>query len=109
VTVQFDANSARLTNIAKAKLDEVALKMQEDSDARAMVIGYTDSTGSASANQRMSERRAQAVKDYLVQRHGIDPNRITTEGRGSADPVASNDTAAGRAQNRRAVVIITFQ
>lgn len=109
MTVQFDANSARLTNIAKAKLDEVALKMKEDPDARALVIGYTDSTGSASANQQMSERRAQAVKDYLVQRHGIDPNRIRTEGRGSADPVASNDTADGRAQNRRAVVIITFQ
>ena len=82
VTVQFDANSARLTNIAKAKLDEVALKMKEDPDARALVIGYTDSRGSDSANQRMSERRAQAVKDYLVQRHGIDPNRIRTEGRG---------------------------
>jgi outer membrane protein OmpA-like peptidoglycan-associated protein len=106
--VQFDANSARLTNIAKAKLDEVALKMKEDTDITALVIGYTDSQGSATANQRMSERRAQAVKDYLVSRHGIDPSRITTEGRGSADPVASNDTAAGRAQNRRAVVILTI-
>lgn len=107
--MQFDANSARLSNIAKAKLDEVALKMKEDPDARALVIGYTDNRGSDTANQRMSERRAQAVKDYLVQRHGIDAARITTEGRGSADPVASNDTAEGRAQNRRAVVIITFE
>lgn len=109
MTVQFDANSARLSNIAKAKLDEVALKMKEDPDARALVIGYTDNRGSDAANLRMSERRAQAVKDYLVQRHGIDPNRIRTEGRGAADPVASNDTAEGRAQNRRAVVVITFQ
>lgn len=107
--MQFDANSARLSNIAKAKLDEVALKMKEDPDARALVIGYTDNRGSDAANQRMSERRAQAVKDYLVQRHGIDAARITTEGRGAADPVASNDTAEGRAQNRRAVVIITFE
>lgn len=107
--MQFDAGSARLSNIAKAKLDEVALKMKEDTDARALVIGYTDDRGSDAANQRMSERRAQAVKDYLVQRHGIDGSRITTEGRGSADPVASNETAEGRAQNRRAVVIITFE
>jgi outer membrane protein OmpA-like peptidoglycan-associated protein len=108
VTVQFDANSARLTNIAKAKLDEVALKMKEDPDITALVVGYTDSQGSTAANQTMSERRAQAVKDYLVSRHGIDPSRIQTEGRGSADPVASNDTAEGRAQNRRAVVILTI-
>jgi len=107
--VQFDSNSARLSNIAKAKLDEVALKMKEDPDARALVIGYTDNRGSDAANQRMSERRAQAVKDYLVQRHGIDAARITTEGRGAADPVASNDTAEGRGENRRAVVIITFE
>lgn len=109
MTVQFDSGSARVSNIAKAKLDEVALKMKEEPDARAMVIGYTDDRGSDAANLRMSERRAQAVKDYLVQRHGIDPTRIQIEGRGSADPVASNDTAEGRAQNRRAVVIITFQ
>src|SRR5699024_12810583 len=50
----------------------------------------------------LSEQRAEAVKEYLVQRHGIDPSRITTEGRGSADPVASNDTDEGRRENRRA-------
>ncbi len=109
VTVQFGNGSARLSNIAKAKLDDVALRMKQDPSAQALVIGYTDDRGSNSANQKMSERRAEAVKTYLVQRHGIDPSRIRTEGRGSAEPVASNDTAAGRAQNRRAVVIITFE
>jgi OOP family OmpA-OmpF porin len=83
--------------------------MKQDPELGAWVIGYTDSTGSDAANQRMSEQRAQAVKDYLVQRHGIDARRITTEGRGPADPVASNDTAAGRQQNRRAVVILKVE
>jgi outer membrane protein OmpA-like peptidoglycan-associated protein len=108
VTIPFD-QGARLNNIAKARLDEVALKMKQDPELGAWVIGYTDSTGSDAANQRMSEQRAQAVKDYLVQRHGIDARRITTEGRGPADPVASNDTAAGRQQNRRAVVILKVE
>ena len=102
VTVNFTPGSARLSNIAKAKLDEVALRMKQDPDARALVIGYTDASGSSDANQRMSEQRAQAVKNYLVTRHGIDPSRITTEGRGSAE-------STGDAENdRRAVVILTF-
>jgi outer membrane protein OmpA-like peptidoglycan-associated protein len=103
VTVNFTPGSARLSNIAKAKLDEVALRMKQDPDARAEVIGYTDASGSAEGNQRMSEQRAEAVKNYLVTRHGIDPSRITTTGRGSAE-------ATGNAENdRRAVVIIRFQ
>lgn len=103
VTVNFTPGSARLSNIAKAKLDEVALRMKQDPDARALVIGYTDASGNAEGNQRMSEQRAQAVKNYLVTRHGIDPSRITTEGRGSSE-------STGNAENdRRAVVILTFE
>ena len=105
-TCVFDSGGARLTNICKAKLDEVALKMKQDPALRAEVIGYSDSLGSETSNQRISEQRAEAVKTYLVTRHGIDASRITTSGRGSADPVASNDTASGRAENRRAVVIL---
>jgi outer membrane protein OmpA-like peptidoglycan-associated protein len=103
VTVNFTPGSARLSNIAKAKLDEVALQMKQDPDLRAQVIGYSDASGSADSNQQMSEQRAQAVKNYLVTRHGIDPGRINTEGRGSAE-------ATGNAENdRRAVVILTAQ
>ena len=107
--VHFDANSARVSNIAKAKLDEVALKLKQDSELRAHVLGYTDDRGSKAGNDRLSVQRAEAVKAYLVERHEIDPSRITIEGRGSADPVASNDTAAGRAENRRAVIILRIQ
>lgn len=103
VTVNFPPGSARLSNIAKAKLDEVALKMKQDSELRAQVIGYSDASGAADANQRMSEQRAQAVKSYLVTRHGIDPSRIQTEGRGSAEATGNAE------QDRRAVVILSVQ
>ena len=103
VTVNFTAGSARLSNIAKAKLDEVALQMKQDPTLRAQVLGYTDNTGSPASQQKISEQRAQAVKNYLVTRHGIDPSRITTEGRGSADSTGNG------ADDRRAVVILTAQ
>jgi outer membrane protein OmpA-like peptidoglycan-associated protein len=103
VTVNFTPGSARLSNIAKAKLDEVALKMKQDPTLRASVLGYTDAGKSAAASQRISEQRAQAVKNYLVTRHGIDPSRITTEGRGT------QDSTGNAAQDRRAVVILTVQ
>ncbi|HVR99768.1 MAG TPA: OmpA family protein [Thermoanaerobaculia bacterium] len=102
VTVNFTPGSARLSNIAKAKLDEVALRMRQDPDIRALVVGYTDASGSADSNQRMSEQRAEAVKNYLVTRHGIDPARIQTEGRGSAESTGDAE------QDRRAVVILTI-
>lgn len=107
--VNFDSGSARLSNIAKAKLDEVALKMKQDPELRALVIGYSDATGSTGGNQRLSEQRATAVKTYLVQRHGLDGSRIAVEGRGAAEPAAANDTAAGRKENRRAVVILKIE
>jgi outer membrane protein OmpA-like peptidoglycan-associated protein len=103
VTVNFTPGSARLSNIAKAKLDEVALQMKQDPSLRAQVLGYTDKTGSPASQQKISEQRAQAVKNYLVTRHGIDPSRITTEGRGSADATGNG------ADDRRAVVILTAQ
>ncbi len=92
---------------SRAKLE--ALKLKQDSELRAHVLGYTDSQGSQAQNDRLSRQRAEAVKAYLVERHEIDPSRITIEGRGASDPVASNDTAAGRAENRRAVIILRIQ
>lgn len=81
VVCEFTPGSARVNNICKAKLDEVALRMKQDPDSTAQVTGYADSsTGTADANQRLAEQRAEAVKSYLVTRHGIDPSRITTEG-----------------------------
>jgi outer membrane protein OmpA-like peptidoglycan-associated protein len=105
----FALNSTRVDNRCKATLDEVALRMKEESERSALVIGYTDSTGSEASNLRTSERRAEAVKNYLVTRHAIDPSRITVEGRGEADPAGDNSTREGRTQNRRARIILRVQ
>ena len=104
----FDAGSARLTNIAKAILDGIALRMKNDLNATAVITGYSDNTGSEEANIAISARRADAAKEYLVTRHGIDPNRIRTEGKGSQQPAYDNATAEGRAKNRRAVIVVTL-
>lgn len=102
--IHFEPGSARLTNIAKAILDEVALRMKQEPSSTALVIGYTDDTENTGPNTDLDRRRAEAVRDYLVSRHGIDPSRITVEGRGTSDPVGDNTTAEGRLRNRRVVI-----
>ena len=104
----FNSNGARVPNICKAKLDEVALKLKQDPALGALVVGHADSTGNDGINDPLSVRRAEAVKSYLVERHSIDANRVATEGRGSSEAAASNDSREGRAENRRAVVIISL-
>ena len=107
-TIGFDKGGARLTNIAKAILDGVALRMKNDLNSTAVITGYSDNAGSDAANVKISTERAEAARAYLVERHGIDAARVKTEGRGSADPVADNGTAEGRAKNRRAVIVVTL-
>ena len=102
--IHFEPASARLTNIAKAILDDVALRMKQEPTATALVIGYTDDRENTGANADLDRRRAEAVRDYLVSRHGIDPTRITVEGRDGREPVADNSTAEGRLRNRRVVI-----
>jgi OOP family OmpA-OmpF porin len=104
----FDAGSARLTNIAKAILDGIALRMKNDLNATAVVTGYSDPGGSEQANLAISAKRAAAAKEYLVTRHGIDPGRITTAFKGTAEPAYDNATPEGRARNRRALIVVTF-
>ncbi|HEX9801339.1 MAG TPA: OmpA family protein [Thermoanaerobaculia bacterium] len=107
-TVHFDSGSGRLTNIAKAKLDEVALRLKQEPGATLVVRGYADASGTSGDNQALSLRRAEAARAYLVERHGIDAARISVEGRGAAEPVAGNDTTAGRRENRRVVLVVTI-
>lgn len=106
--IRFDAGSARLTNIAKAMLDGIALRMKNDLNSTAVITGYSDNAGKEDANMAISAKRADAAKEYLVTRHGIDPNRISTVARGSADAAGDNATAEGRAKNRRAVIVVTL-
>ena len=100
----FDFDKATLKPAGKEKIDEeIVPPMKEHSNLRALVEGHTDSIGSDAYNQRLSERRADAVRDYMVSR-GIDAQRITTKGYGKSEPIASNKTKEGRAQNRRVEV-----
>jgi outer membrane protein OmpA-like peptidoglycan-associated protein len=104
----FDGTSARLTNIAKAILDGIALRMKSDLNSTAVITGYTDNSGKEEANVAIAQKRADAAREYLVTRHGIDPNRISTAARGSAEPAYDNATKEGREKNRRAVIVVTF-
>ena len=98
----FDSAELRTNDIDA--LAPVVDRLVADKEERVTVKGYTDSTGPESYNLKLSERRADAVATYLESK-GVCESRITTEGFGEADPVASNATVEGRAQNRRAEVI----
>ena len=98
--VYFDTASSQLTPESRQTLDNFEAALKANPDAQVQVAGHTDNTGNAQANQQLSLNRANAVKAMLVS-DGIDANRISTVGDGEDDPVASNDTAQGRAQNRR--------
>lgn len=108
-SINFDFGKSRVSNIGKAKLDEIGLSMVQDLSLTAHVVGHSDNRGSDSANMTRSESRAKAAKDYLVDRYDIDPSRITTEGVGASKPIASNDTADGRDKNRRAEIVVSQQ
>ncbi len=100
-SVLFTSGSSTLLPAAQLKLNEVAdVLTKQDPDSKMVVEGHTDSQGSASTNQELSQKRAQAVRDYLVSR-GIAGDRVTAEGFGPSRPVANNGSAEGRADNRR--------
>ena len=99
----FDFDKSVLKPEGRAKLDDLVGKIQGINLEVIIAVGHTDSIGSDAYNQRLSVRRAEAVKAYLVSK-GIERNRIYTEGKGKKQPIASNATAEGRAKNRRVEV-----
>jgi OOP family OmpA-OmpF porin len=96
----FDFDKAVLKPEGKAKLDDLVGKVKGINLEVIIAVGHTDSIGSDAYNQKLSVRRAEAVKAYLVSK-GIEKNRVYTEGKGEKQPVADNKTAEGRAKNRR--------
>ena len=96
----FDFDKSALKPEGKAKLDDLVGKLKAVNLEVVIAIGHTDSIGSNAYNQKLSVRRANSVKAYLVSK-GIEANRIYTEGKGETQPVASNKTKEGRAKNRR--------
>ncbi|MEE9530682.1 MAG: OmpA family protein [Syntrophobacteria bacterium] len=99
-TTLYDSNSSYIRTEAYPLLDEVASILEKNPEMEVEVQGHTDNTGSAKYNQWLSEKRAQKVEDYLVSK-GVDPSRLEAKGYGLTQPVASNATGEGRAQNRR--------
>ncbi len=104
----FSIDSAKLRPSADEKLRPVAAFAKKYPEADIEVIGHTDSTASEDYNLELSEKRAEAVKNWLV-KNGVNANRIKTRGMGETQPMASNDTEQGRAQNRRVEVHYTIQ
>ncbi len=104
--VLFDFNKAELKSSALPNITTLAQFLQENPDRKVIVEGYTDSVGSASYNQGLSERRAESVRRALL-RAGVDPARVVAQGYGKEYPVADNSSNSGRAQNRRVEVTIS--
>jgi len=96
----FDFDKSVLKPAGKAKLDDLVSKVKGINLEVIIAVGHTDSVGADGYNQKLSVRRAESVKAYLVSK-GIEKNRIYTEGKGEKQPVASNTTSEGRAKNRR--------
>jgi len=103
--VSFDYNSTQLKPAFSSTLDKVADILNRYPRSSIRITGHTDNRGTASYNQQLSEQRAQAVKNYLGDR-GVDPRRITAEGRGELQPRDSNETEAGRQLNRRVEMLV---
>jgi outer membrane protein OmpA-like peptidoglycan-associated protein len=104
--VRFNTNKSSLTAEAKANLDKLVPVFKEYPDTDITIYGYTDITGTASYNLKLSGERAASVRDYLANR-GVASKRFQVTGLGIADPIASNETEQGRSQNRRVEFAIT--
>ena len=104
--VLFDTGRATLKPGAELTLDRLATMLKQNANARVMVDGFTDNTGSPEFNQTLSQQRADAVAAALISR-GVSADRVRATGRGEEYPVATNSTAAGRQQNRRVEIVLS--
>ncbi len=106
VNVQFETNSSVISTAYDSEIGVAAATMRDNPDVQTVVEGHTDSTGEANYNQWLSDRRAGAVRKLLVDKYGVNPSQITAVGRGEEMPVADNNSAEGRAKNRRVELVM---
>lgn len=104
--VRFNVNKSTLTSTAKTNLEKLIPVFKEYADTNISIFGYTDADGTDEYNLKLSRERAASVRDYLISK-GIAASRFTTTGMGEADPIATNETADGKSQNRRVEFAIT--
>ncbi|MGA7180038.1 MAG: OmpA family protein [Thiobacillaceae bacterium] len=102
--VNFDNDKATLHPEALATLDRAAVALKEWGDVKVEIAGYTDSRSTNQHNMKLSQRRAEAVRDYLISK-GVDADRLTAKGYGDSRPIADNDTEEGRLKNRRVELV----
>lgn len=103
--ILFDVDKSDLKSAAMTNIQNLATSMKNNPKTEILVIGHTDADGSDAYNQALSQRRARSVKNYAVMQ-GIQGSRLSIEGRGETEPIASNETASGKAQNRRVEIVI---
>lgn len=103
--ILFDVGQADLRPAAQQNLSDLVASLQDYEGTDVVVFGHTDSTGGDDLNQRLSEQRANSARTYLLGA-GLQPERVSAVGRGESDPIATNDTEAGRQENRRVEVAI---
>jgi outer membrane protein OmpA-like peptidoglycan-associated protein len=104
--ILFDTDKSNLKPDAQTNLQNLAASLQKNPETNVLVVGHTDNTGTANYNVDLSRRRANAVKSFIAAAN-VDPNRLTTQGKGAAEPIADNSTVEGRAQNRRVEIVIS--
>lgn len=103
--ILFDFNSSTLKSAAKTNISKLVETLNKEPGTDILVIGHTDNVGTLAANQKVSESRAASVRAYAVEQ-GLSSSRVRTEGKNYSEPIASNDTDGGRAENRRVEIVI---
>ncbi len=103
--ILFDLGSDRIRAESTPTLSEIGRMLTQHADLRLAIEGHTDATGNAASNQTLSARRAEAVRQYLIDSYSVDASRLQAVGKGQSEPAASNDTPEGRQNNRRVVLV----
>jgi len=109
LNVEFDFDKSTIKKGYDKDINDLAKVMKDYPDLNVVIEGHTDNVGTAAYNKKLSQRRAEAVKQYMVEQDGINANRITAEGFAFDRPIASNDTDEGRQQNRRVEAAVDYQ
>jgi outer membrane protein OmpA-like peptidoglycan-associated protein len=103
--IYFDTGSDRIRPESTPTLKEIGAMLSEHADLKLVIEGHTDNVGNAASNQALSEKRAAAVRQFLIDKYSVDASRLSAKGFGSAKPIGSNDTAEGRQNNRRVELV----
>lgn len=103
--ILFDFNKYNVKEAAKANINKLVETLNKEPDTEILVIGHADNRGTLEVNQKISESRAKSVRDYAVSQ-GLSASRVKTEGKNYSEPIDTNDTEAGRANNRRVEIVI---